>query len=269
MAIGYSRSAHNGRVAHESEYPETRAILSSAFRDSPNRRIEAVVQETFGNVPIEDVESFWSTLGDIAKVAAPIAQVALPIVGTAVGGPLGGAVGGLAASALGAAAGGGAQPARPAAPGAAPVPAPQPGGGGNSAASQVIALLSQPQFLQALSAMVMGRNGRESIEVAGEPVEVGEFGNLLSVLSEAMMTQHHALMAGRSGVPQYAGARGEDVESFAEPEQRASALWGLLQRHESIDEGVEAEPEDDAREADRFLDELEMLELDEDEAILV
>ncbi len=131
-----------------------------------------------------------------------------------------------------------------------------------------MALLTQPQFMQALSSIVMGRNGRESIEVAGAPVEVGDFLNLASVLTESALAQHHALVSNRSATLH---GSVESVDPFVEPEERASSLWTMLQREsiESDDASIEDDTESDDVEADRILDEIELFELDADDGVLV
>ncbi|SIO69253.1 hypothetical protein SAMN05444172_5536 [Burkholderia sp. GAS332] len=102
-------------------YPGLRESLAPPLRALADEQIE----DLFARTPVEaaDVEGFLSDLQQVARVAAPIARVALPVIGTAVGGPVGAAVGGLAGQAIGALAQSGTAapaPPRPEAPRAAP-----------------------------------------------------------------------------------------------------------------------------------------------------
>ncbi len=132
------------RIA-ETSYPAVQLAMAPHYRGLRDAEIEAILEERFSGASPEDVENFMKTLQKIGKVAAPIAQKALPgvIQGASTGmvaGPWGALAGGLAGGAASLLAGGGPKAQRtgaaapvapspvsaPPAPAVSPVPSPAP-----------------------------------------------------------------------------------------------------------------------------------------------
>lgn len=99
-----------------------------------------------------------------------------------------------------------------------------------SASSQLIALLSRPETLQALLAMTMGQSGRRNLEIGGRQVPVAAIANLLSTLAQQTVSQQHAVVAGESTeTPEYLlDDYGDYVCDPMDAEERATVLLGLL-----------------------------------------
>lgn len=244
-------------------YPQLRQQLSPEYAEASDQRIEAVLRNR--NIDAEAMEGFLSDLGRVAssvgqavvKAAPSVLPVAGQIVGTAFGGPVGAAIGGqlgsLAGGAIGAATG-----QRPAAGGGLPGIGAIPGLGsllGSPAAGQLLQTLFRPQTIQALTSMALGPLGKPNISIAGTPVPVGAFGNLLSTLAGRAEAEYNESVASTRGtVPRYMqDYAGEAKGDPAISEHRAEALYGLLEFADSEAEGAESE----AAEAERFNQEME------------
>ncbi len=179
------------------------------------------LQNTLENLHSEDFmqslgqfgRSVSQALPGILRTVAPIAQVAAPLVGTLIGGPIGGMAGNMLGGLIGQAGGG--PPPRPQSPRpaaqqpfagfAAPAAMPQQpyqqpiqqqyppqqnalaaGAGSNPAAAQLMALLANPQLLQAILGQVMGQAGQGAASVqtpAGPPAQI-PFAALMNSVSE-------------------------------------------------------------------------------------
>ncbi|MCW5802919.1 MAG: hypothetical protein KIT31_11080 [Deltaproteobacteria bacterium] len=97
----------------------------------------------------------------------------------------------------------------------------------NPAALELLLTLLRPEVVEALVAMVLGRNGARGVAIAGQPVPVAAVTNLIQALAEAASTTHHTTHV-RRGVPRYlseARRRGEDITA---PEVRTAALLELI-----------------------------------------
>lgn len=113
---------------------------------------------------------------------------------------------------------------------AVPVISPASSSASNPAA-QLLTLLFRPEFMQALTAMMLGSAGRNDIPVGGKDVPVGAFANLLGVLADQLAVSHHTASSSFSdGIPEYlVEADGEMKCDLSVPEERAQVLWELLQ----------------------------------------
>ncbi|MBK9035863.1 MAG: hypothetical protein IPL61_32210 [Myxococcales bacterium] len=157
---------------------------------------------------IEGASQWIKTVGRELQATAPGAlQGAL--TGFMAGGPAGAAAGaviGGVGSRLGAAPAAG---------------APTTASVGNAAAIQLLAAILRPEVIQALGAMALGSSGAASVPVAGTPVPVAAFANMLGTLANQAAAQHHATLPPAAVAPAYsAGATA--------PRARAEALVALL-----------------------------------------
>lgn len=252
---------------------ELRESLSWRLAEAPSERIDRLL----GRDVAEDLGDLAGAIRNVAPYLAKAAPGALKgaATGFMVGGPVGAVAGGVGGGLAGIAGAGpaaptsaaqaavpqpggpaGVAPAVVAQPGAAQATAPQPGSAiANPAALQLLLTLFRPEVVEALIAMVLGRNGAPGVEVAGRAVPVGAVTNLIQSLSEAASASHHASVRS-SGTPRYlseALRRGEDV---AAPGVRSAALLELI--HDAWDDDIaaasEAPDEDLDEEFDDSLD---------------
>jgi hypothetical protein len=219
----------------ESLHPALRYADDSVLADELDEDLLAAV-EGFG--------SALRSIGSFVRQAAPHALKGA-ITGFTVGGP----VGALAGAGIGAV---GSQLPAAAAPVAAQVagalPAPT-AAVPNPAALQLLAMLSQPQVIQALQALALGPAGAPTVPVAGVPVPVATVANTIQSLSEMAAAQHHF----SSPRVEHHGRRWsyhlESVlgDSDPEPAERAAALLALLaDSAEDDDEEVAYAHDDEA-----------------------
>jgi hypothetical protein len=176
--------------------------------------------------------------------------------GVGIAGPLGPA-GGIAQGALG----------RGVASAVGALPA---GATGTPSAGQFLSLLSRPEVLLALQAMMLSPIGRATVPVAGTDVEVGAVTNLLGqILSQAQAQFAASAGPQTEAIPEYLmESTGEYRCDPADPSQRAEVLWELLQQSTEPDEAAEdsgTQDESDDESDDEFYDELELAELNEDD----
>lgn len=241
-------------------YPAVRRVMGSMRRELDDDNIEELLESMFPTTAPEDVENFMRTLQSIGKTVAPIAQRALPgmiqgaVQGGMMGGPWGalaGAVGGGAMSALGA--GGGAGTPAPSAGGPR---RPTPGNGpraltgttsalapvGGDAVAQLLALLSRPETMQALLALLMSRSGRGSVSVGARRVPARAFANALAELA-AQVADGDSPDDGAVGY--LLDSEGEPRCDAADPGARALLLVSDLMRHAATEVPAEDWYEDD------------------------
>jgi hypothetical protein len=125
--------------------------------------------------------------------------------------------------------------------------------GGSPAAGQLLQTITKPETMQALTSMAMGAFGKQNVPVGGTQVPVSAFGNLLKTLigrAEAEYAESIARSRG-DGTPEYMlDYAGEAKSDPAVAENRAEALFELLQAssRESERESVESESESEAAE---------------------
>ncbi|MEA2603865.1 MAG: hypothetical protein QOF89_4857 [Acidobacteriota bacterium] len=246
------------------------------------------------------VKDFGRAAGGVLQTALPVVTT---VAGTALGGPVGAAIGGAAGQALSGALGGalsgpnrgrgqrvlsglaggalqgvsgilgggatGAQGrALPGPFGAiAGAVAPALGGlagGGSPAAAQLARTITRPETLQALLSMVMGGAGRRQVPVAGAPVPVSAFANLLGQLASQASAEYHQTIAGESaGTPMYLlDGAGEFIGDPADPASRAEVL---LRRFAEADALEAAEAYDEAWDESDERWELDEMEAEYDE----
>jgi hypothetical protein len=118
-------------------------------------------------------------------------------------------------------------------------------GGGSPAAAQLARTITRPETLQALLSMVLGGAGRRQVPVAGTPVPVSAFANLLGQLASQASAEYHQTIAGESaGTPMYLlDGAGEFIGDPADPASRAEVLLrrfaeaDALEAAEAYDEG--------------------------------
>ena len=247
----------------ETDYPAVRRIMGSERERLDDEALEEMLGGLFPETDPADVEDFMRGLQRFGRQAAPLAQRALPGViqgattGATVAGPWGavaGAVGGGIASLAG-----GGQPPSPAAspaPAAAttvPSAAPAPGepAAPNAAAAQLLALLSRPETMQALLALLMSSSGRPAVRVGSQAVPAAAFANAISELA----AETAAAFAGPAldGLSEYLrDDHGMPRVDVMNPAERAALLL-----EELAEVAREEEEEEDA-------DEDEFAHLDED-----
>jgi hypothetical protein len=245
----------------DTEYPAVRRVMGSQRDRMSDEALEEVLERTFPGSGPGEVEDFMQSLQQFGKQAGPIVQKVAPgmaqgaMAGSALG-PWGAVIGGLAggASSLlssgGPAAGSAPPRAAPSAPAAVvpsmaamggigtPTPArymPQlaaPAGAQGAASAQLLTLLSRPETMQALLALLMGSSGRSSIPIGERQVPVTAFANAIAELaSEAAIDP--------GGPARYwyepSGAPRCDL---ADPRARTALLW------RDVAEAAEAETND-------------------------
>ena len=229
-------------------------------------QLEAMIESSFPDSSAQDVENFMSSIQKFARQAAPVVQQLAPVAakgamsGATVGGPWGAAIGGLGAVAGSLISGGAKRPARGRAPvpsaqplqmAPAPVAAPPaaPGGGAlagagvvagagvnSAAAAQLITLLSRPETMQALLALLLGQAGRTSIPVGEHQIPATAFADALSELaSEAGGS------ARTSGY--WFDQHGEPRCDLANARSRAGLVWNDVAEAAEAAEAEESESE--------------------------
>lgn len=212
----------------------------------------------------EDFGSFIKSVGGIAKkalpVVAPILQTAAPLVGTTFGGPVGGMIGTQVGNLLGNYAGTPAPKATRNMPAAAPPaqapgmrpalsPAtPKPVVDVNPFASQLMALLSNPQLLQAVMGQTLGNvgNGNASVQLQNS-VETIPFGAMMNTLSE--LAQRAAEESLRTGSMESENYLTDNYGNYrigdpSNPEERADAVMELLREDYRWRNGISSEEEE-------------------------
>lgn len=136
-------------------------------------------------------------------------------------------------------------------------------------AQTLLRLLSNPQVIQAITALALGRNGREWIEVAGRPIPTEAFAELVSELAqEASFDEGWSPPSPESYLLAHDGEALVDLNAAGE---RAGALLGLLaadtwgedvpgpgpEADEALYSMVEWTEADDGGYADALMDEAE------------
>jgi len=116
--------------------------------------------------------------------------------------------------------------------------------------------------VQALGAMALGPAGAASIPVAGTPVPIAAFANLVATLAAQAAAQQHASTPAAVAVPAYLAG----VANPTSPSARAEALLGLLAEAEFDESDLEDADLDgavalaDALAMQRDLEDLDRLE---------
>lgn len=265
----------------ETFYPAIRLSMDERRGQLDDQQLEDYLAEIMPGVAPEEVENFMRSLQRFGRQAAPIAQRALPgiIQGAAQGGmvagpwgALGGALIGGVSSALSSR--GGPQQPRPQTPtqvppqAPAPVaarisPGPVPGGTapGSAAANismnmtpiqQLMALLSRPETMQALSALLMSGSGRQSINLGSRSVPAASFANAISEIAADVVDSAYSsideeiaeYLVDSEGIP-----RGD----ISNPAERARLLLGeisLLATEEFYEDEEDEEDEFEYEEYD-------------------
>jgi hypothetical protein len=131
---------------------------------------------------IDSAGQWASVVGQHLQKAAP-GSLQGALTGFMSGGPVG--------AVAGAAMGGASAYLKPGA-GAPGANAASGGGAANPAALQLLAAILRPEVLQALGAMSAGTSGAQQISVAGQPVPVAAFANMLASVAGQAAFNHHA-----------------------------------------------------------------------------
>jgi hypothetical protein len=227
----------------DTDFPAVRRVMGAERTRLDDDSVERLLTELFPDSEPEDVEDFMGSLQSFAKQAAPVAQKALPGVvsgaaqGAAIGGPWGaliGAAAGGASSALSSPKPGSSAPAPPvAAPIAAPAPAPiaapsttTPAGVAATPPAQLLALLSRPETMQALLALLLSGSGRSSVAVGDKQVPAVAFAN--AIAETAALVAETAAPAHPSASDYLFDAEGLARTDVANPSARAALLLSDL-----------------------------------------
>jgi hypothetical protein len=268
----------------DTSYPAIRISMDEMHLQLDDEQLEDYLSEVMPGASPEDVENFMRSLQRFGRQVAPVAQRALPgiIQGAAQGGmaagpwgALAGAIGGGAASLL---SGGGRTPqqqpaarppparptmpppARPVtAPAAVPATAAAPG---TPAIQQLLAMLSRPETMQALSALLLSGSGRSTVVVGNRAVPAAAFANAIAeIAAEVAETTSSSFADSLSEylIDDYGEIRGDIVN----PAERARLLLSDL--FQVASEEFYDQPEFD----DDDIEEVDMLESwDEEENMM-
>jgi hypothetical protein len=242
-------TARTWRIS-ETDYPAIRRVMGPERAEIDDADLEGLLGELFPGAAPEDVEDFMGTLQRATRSVAPMAQRALPgmmqgaVQGATVAGPWGalaGALGGGAMSLMGGPTGGPGRVAPPQALAApalggpvvapvAPAPFSVPGGGSagpsNAAVTQLLALLSRPETMQALLALAMSTSGRPAIASGPSTQSPAAFANAISEL---------AAEAALQGAGEPACGHGRELCECTDCSQaspREQAAWLVMQLDE-------------------------------------
>jgi len=232
----------------DTDYPACRRVMGPERLRLDDSALESLLMQRFPGTRPEDVENFMNSLQSFGRQAAPLAQRALPgvVQGAstgAVAGPWGAVIGGLAGGAASLLSSPSApSPAAPPAPAPAPTfgaPAPAPafvaptptpalglapapgeplpspavpgpaGTGAPAATAQLLSLLSRPETMQALLALLMSNSGRGTVPVGAQDVPAAAFAG---AIAEAA-----ALVADAAGHPLEQAASAYLFDGFGRP----------------------------------------------------
>lgn len=225
-------------------YPAVRWVLGAQHRGLDDLEIEDLVVEALPDANPEDVEDFMGALQGFGRQAAPLAKQALPGViqgakqGAMVGGPWGaviGAAGGGAASILGGR-GGTAAPGAPPAAAAPSAPA-----ASQQAVGDLLALLSRPETMQAMAALLMAQTGR-MVPVGATQIPALAFANAISETAARIVESAAGPTDDRAGAYLY-DSTGAPRCDIANPADRARLILGGL-AEQAVQE-TDGEPSDD------------------------
>lgn len=219
-------------------YPETRSVLAAQYRELPDSQIESLLEQSLGVQSAEDFENFMRSLGNFGRSVGRVAQQALPVAGSVVGGMFGGPVGAALGGQLGALGGqaiGAATAPRPqhARPARGPVMgrAGAPAAMGSPAAAQLMQILGRPEVLRGLMSMVLGPAGASNMKVGNTSVPAAAFANLIGTLAQQALSEYNAQVGAEDveSYPEYLmDAEGQFRVDPAVPEARAGVLLEML-----------------------------------------
>lgn len=223
------------------EYPAVRRVMGPTRDRLDDDALEALLVDSFPGAEPEDVEDFMQTLQAFGRQAAPVAQKALPgvIAGATTGaalGPWGALVGGVAGGAASLLSGPSAAPGPAAPPAAAPTPAPAgqagpagppaPASSAPAATAQLLTLLSRPETMQALLALLMSGSGRSTVQVGQRQVPAGAFANAISETAARLAEAAAAPLD--EAITEYLFDNGQPRGDVANPVERSAMLLSDL-----------------------------------------
>jgi hypothetical protein len=224
----------NGRYLRETDFPAVRRVMGPERNRLDDDAVEGLLSELFPDADPEDVEDFMGSMQAFGRQAAPVAQRALPgamqgaTQGAAIGGPWGaliGAAGGAAGSLLQGKAPGASAPAPVSLPTAPPAP-PVPPGAATNPSAQLLALLSRPETMQALLALMLAGSGRSTVQVGEKAVPAAAFAD--AIAESAALVAEAAAPLDESVSGYLFDAEGEPRGDIANPGARAAVLLGDL-----------------------------------------
>jgi hypothetical protein len=242
----------NGHLRH-TDFPAVRRVMGPERNRLDDDSVEQLLTELFPDSEPDDVEDWMGGLQSFAKQAAPVAQRALPGVvqgaaqGAAIGGPWGALIGAAAGGASSALASPGptSRPPAPTAPPAAPSAAPAvvattaaPPGIGTTPPAQLLALLSRPETMQALLALLLAGSGRSTVAVGDKQVPAAAFANAIAETAALVAETASPLHAGRTDY--LFDAEGLARTDLANPSARAALLLSDLAEVAAAEAGDES-----------------------------
>jgi hypothetical protein len=259
MTDNYGRHVY-GRHVVKTDFPAVRRVMGPDRSRLDDADIEELLEELFPGAEPEDVEDFMRSVQQFGRQAAPLAQKALPGVmqgaqAGMVAGPWGALVGGIGGGALSllgpSGAGKAPRPAAAGPPAAGPPPAapvPPPAGpamlpplaptAAAPASAQLLTLLSRPETMQALLAMLLAGSGRNAVQVGQQQVPTPAFANAIAEVAAAAGEMAGATVEGESDY--LFDAEGHPRGDLVNPTERAAVLLADLA------EVAAAEAEDEA-----------------------
>lgn len=205
----------------ETAYPATRIALENCGSGIDDYELEEILLESFPGAYPEDVENFMKGLRQFGRQVSPGVQKALPgmIQGAVQGGMVAGPWGAIAGAGIGGASSllsKGGTATKPPKPSMAGIATPSPSTipvtaqptskimsspqqtsptASSLPAQQLLALLSRPETLQALSSLAMSSGGRTSVRVGNNAVPVASFANAISEFAAAVAENYPANVA--------------------------------------------------------------------------
>jgi hypothetical protein len=271
----------------ETDYPAVRRVMGPDRMQLDDDALEVLLERTFPDADPEDVEDFMRTVQQFSRQVAPLAQRVLPgaaqgaVQGATVAGPWGALAGGVIGG-VSSLIGGGARP-RPAGPpaaagGAPPQPAPAPiappppgappalapaggapgalppvaGAPAPAATAQLLGLLSRPETMQALLAMLMSASGRPAVAVGQRQVPPAAFANAIAELA-AVAAAEDGPLPGDAAAEHLYDPDGRPRGDIANPAARAAILLSELAEvaaEEAAAADMMAEEEEESDEED-------------------
>lgn len=224
-------NAYSRGMTVREAYPVLSESVDPGYLRMPADDFEALLEGA--GLDAEDLESFGRFMRSVGNVAARVAPVALPAVGTLIGGPVGGMIGGVAGNLAGQALAGATRPS-PRAGARRPTAARTLRSAARGPAGQMMQVMSRPETSQAMLAQLLGGLGRQAVPVGGQQVPVQAFSQLLGQLGLQLAAEQAELQESLGYGEDVGGVPAEDLGPWllslfgsstpALPRPRASAF---------------------------------------------